>query len=337
MRKEGVECVVPMESFSNVGLVEVVSKLPAILRNMGVLKRVMVRRKPRVFIPIDVPDVNLRLSTFARRKGIPVVYFISPQIWAWRRGRVRRISRDVRKMLVILPFEVNFYSSSGVDAEFVGHPLVDQLARHGPERPGTGSRSTRGVVGLFPGSRSSETERMLPLFQEVVISLLSMYPELRFRLFLAPGFSQASLPLFPDAVSVERDVPWWERGDLQVALAASGTVTLELGLLGVPTVVVYRLNGLTHALARRWVTCAHISLVNLILEKAIFPELIQKDAKVDRIVEAMDRFLRDEGEVERVRTELNLLRQRMGKPGCSRRVATKVLEIAGLSMGKEEA
>jgi len=313
-------------------------KLPAVLRDMGVLKRALKERRPLVFLPIDVPDVNLRLSSFARRQGIPVVYFISPQVWAWRKGRVRRIARDVRKMLVILPFEEPFYREMGLDAEFVGHPLIDQLARL--ENVGSMEKSVQpvpNVIGLLPGSRKSEMDRLLPLFRDVVEALLERRPTLRFRLFLAPGFAPEELPSFPSAVSVEQRVPWWERGAVQMALAASGTATLELGLLGVPTVVVYKVHWLSYAIAKRMVLTPYASLVNLIANRRVFPELLQGDATREKVVEEMCRLLEDEKATQDIRGELEAIRRdRMGGPGCPERVARGVLEVAGLLKGGED-
>jgi len=336
MREEGVECVVPMESFSSVGIIEVVEKLPGVLRNMTALKRAMKARRPSAFLPIDVPDVNLRLSTFARKHGIPVVYFISPQVWAWRKGRIRRIARDVRKMLVILPFEESFYRETGIDAEFVGHPLIDQLAGLPEDEVVEKDSSTTGdVIGLLPGSRRSELDKMIPLFLDVVEALLEKYPGLRFRLFLAGGFSVEDLPSFPDAVSVEPSVAWWRRGGIRLALAASGTATLELGLLRVPTVVVYKVHWLTYLIAKRMVQAPYASLVNLIAGKRVFPEFLQRDATKEKVVQEISRLLESEKAVQGIREELAAMRGLMGEPGCPERVARRVLETAGL-LGEEE-
>jgi lipid-A-disaccharide synthase len=263
---------------------------------------------------------------------VRVVYYISPQVWAWRRGRVRQIARRVEKMLVLFPFEVDFYHRSGVDVAHVGHPLVDEVpqlpqawARGGAERPYR--------LALLPGSRRSEVEALLPTMLESVRRLAADLP-VAARLIRAPTIPEEMLATEVARVGVPVEIVAADRftaiADSHLALCASGTATLEVGLLGTPMIVLYRLKRWSYLLARLLVRLDHFSLVNLVLGREVVPELLQDEANPERVAAEARRLLTDEAARERMRSGLATLRGQLGEGGASRRAAREVVTLLGL-------
>ncbi|HEV2854890.1 MAG TPA: lipid-A-disaccharide synthase [Thermoanaerobaculia bacterium] len=327
MRAAGLEAVAHSSEISVVGITEVLKVLPRAHEIFASLLREVDRRRPALALLIDFPDFNLRLAKELKSRGVEVVYYISPQVWAWRRGRVKTIARIVDRMLVLFPFEVDFYREHGVDVVHVGHPLVDEV----PSPPQAWDRGEPAGgpyrVALLPGSRMSEVEALLPTLLEAVRKLAARLP-VEAHLIKAPTISRdlleehvelAGLP-----VVIVSDDRFTAIADSHLALCASGTATLEVGLLGTPMIMVYRLASWTYALAKLMVRLPNVSLVNLVSGRRVVPELIQGEANPERIAAEAERLLTDAAAREEMRSGLAELRGRLGTGGASGRAAAEV-------------
>ena len=325
LRGAGLECVARSEELSLMGLAEVVWELPRLWGLSRRVRRAALERRPRVAILVDSPDFNLPLARALHRAGIPVVIYISPQLWAWREGRVRRIRRDVTRVLCILPFEVEFYRRHGVAAEFVGHPLVDELAPVMREAPRREPRS----LALLPGSRWHEVEALLPAMLAAAGRLAVTTPGLKVRLVVAPGLDAGRIGALAGNADVELVVSDRHRAlaACGAAVVASGTATLECALLGVPMVVGYRLHPVSYVVARRLVRVPHVALVNLVAGEAVVPELVQGAFTAERIAGEAELLLSGAGEGQL--RGLAEVRRRLGEAGASQRAAQAVLAVAG--------
>lgn len=330
MRAAGLEALAHSAEISVVGITEVLKVLPRAREIFASLLKEVERRRPALAVLVDFPDFNLRLAKELKSRGVEVVYYISPQVWAWRRGRVKTIARIVDRMLVLFPFEVGFYRQHGVDVVHVGHPLVDEVPvllqawdQGGPE--GGPYR-----VALLPGSRVSEVEALLPTLLEAVRVLAGRLP-VEAHLIKAPTISRDLLEEHVElsglpVVIVEED-RFQVIADSHLALCASGTATLEVGLLGTPMIMVYRLASWTYALAKLLVRLPNVSLVNLVSEKKVVPELIQGEANPERIAAEAERLLTDAAAREEMRAGLAGLRARLGEGGASGRAADQVAAL----------
>jgi len=326
MEAEGFAAEFDSHEISLVGLTEVFGHLPRIV---GLLRRVYARLKsvrPAAVILIDAPDFNFLVARMARRLGIPAYYYISPQVWAWRKGRVRFLRDYTRKVLCILPFEEEFYRAHGARAEYVGHPLLDEI----PMAELDSLEPEAGRVGILPGSRRREVATLLPRFVQAARMLQAQDPELRFTLVRAPGMDMALLrEHLPDTLSVEIVEPeerYRYMRRCRLLLAASGTVTLEAALMGVPTVVAYTVSPVTYALGRLLVDVPFISLPNLIMGRQVFPELIQGQASPERIAAQARLWLTSESAYAATRQDLAGLRHKFGESGAADRAARTILE-----------
>jgi lipid-A-disaccharide synthase len=327
LRAAGLEAVAHSSEVAVVGITEVLRVLPRIREVFADLLREVDRRRPAAAVLVDFPDFNLRLARELAKRGVPIVYYISPQVWAWRKGRVRNIARLVDRMLVLFPFEVDFYRGHGVDVVHVGHPLVDEV----PQLPNAWEKGEpEGEpfrVSLLPGSRRSEIEALLPLMLETVRRLAAELP-IEARLIRAPTVPremvEEEIELSGLPVRIVEQERFATIADSHLALCASGTATLEVGLLGTPMIVVYRLGFWTWVLGKMMVRLPSISLVNLVLGRPVVPELIQYAAHPDRVAEEAVRLLTDAGARDAQRAGLADLRSRLGAGGASGRAAAVV-------------
>jgi lipid-A-disaccharide synthase len=301
-----------------------------------ILKRLIAeaeRRRPVAAVLVDFPEFNLRLARRLKRLGIPVIYYVSPQIWAWRRWRVRAIARCVDRMLVLFPFETKFYERHHIPVAHVGHPLVDEV----PEQPQAWDGEPPGTVpavariALLPGSRPSEIAALLPLQLEALRRLASrrsVQATLVRAPSIAPDLLERHLAAFTDLpLEIAAENRLKRIADSHLALCASGTATLEVGLLRTPLIMLYRLQPWTWRLARLLVRVPHASLVNLVLEAPVVPELLQADANAENLAGVADRLLSDRAAVDRMRDALAGLRGRLGRAGASERAAAEVLAV----------
>ena len=304
MAARGFRPVVRAEDVAHMGITEVVRHAPYIYRQFQRLKRAITAEQPALAILIDFPDVNLRLAEHLHRRGTPVVYFVSPQLWAWKQRRIRRVQRYVDRMLVIFPFEESFYRKRGVAADFVGHPLADQprpaISREEFARQ-HGLDASKQWIALLPGSRRREVALNLPTMLKAMAQLRGEY---EFLLPVAPTLDRAALAghiaqwraagaapapvLVADARAVLQHA--------RASVVASGTATVEAALAGNPFVVVYRLSGMSYAIARRFVKVPHVAMANLIAGRRLVPELIQQDFTAGNVVRTLRPLLADGAE-----------------------------------------
>lgn len=328
---QGAVLVGHVRELAVVGLLEVISHLPRI---RGVFKRLLAecdRQRPDLAVLIDYPDFNLRLARALCARGIPVVYYVSPQVWAWRRGRIRTLKETARRMIVIFPFEESLYRDAGVPVSFVGHPLVD-LVSAPPDRASflreAGLDPGRPLLAILPGSRQKEVALNLPPLAEAVRLLSAREPALQFGVAVAPALDAAALapPFAGTGARLLRGQAHGLLASAAVALVASGTATVEAALLETPMVVVYRVSALTYALGRRFVRVPHFAMVNLIAGARVVPELIQADFTPERVAAEALSLLRDDARRARMQAELAAVRRKLGGPGASQRAARAVLE-----------
>ena len=308
------------------GFVEVLTNLQTILRNFDFCKKDILSFQPDAVILVDYPGFNLRMAEFAHKAGLKVFYYISPQVWAWKQSRVKKIRKFVDKMMVILPFEKEFYARHQVTVEFVGHPLLDAIASFAPDpafRQSAGL-DERSVIALLPGSREQEVKKMLG----IMLTMVPVYPGCQFVVAAA-----ASLPLeFYEKVTTGMDVKVvsGKTYDLlsisTAALVTSGTATLETALFRVPEVVCYKGGRISYEIARRIIHVPYISLVNLVLEKEAVKELIQADFTPDRLRRELDLILDDTLNRKRLLIDYKELATKLGNSGASAKAAGLVFQ-----------
>jgi len=335
MRSAGVRIDVDAHRLAVVGITEVITKLPRILDGMRTAKRLITERRPDLLILIDFPDFNLHLAAFAQKQGVPVLYYISPQIWAWRQGRVRKIRRIVDHMAVILPFEETFYRDHGVPATFVGHPLMDQYRDLGQRLSPSDCEDTP-AIGLLPGSRDSEVRKLLPPMLAAA-RLIGKQKRVRFLLSQAPSVTPNLLPRLMD--DVDADVTLFKENTryllekVHLVIIASGTSTLEAALHETPMIIIYKVSPLSYRLGKALIRVPHIGLVNLIAGKRIVPELIQQAASPEAIAGQALTILDDTVRLKAMKTELAEAARRLGTAGASEKVAGIAYDLLARSFG----
>lgn len=325
LRQTDFEALFNVSQLTGMGLVELAGNVKNIWQAYRILRDSLKQRKPDLLVLIDFPDFNLRLARVAKSLRIPVLYYISPQIWAWRRGRVRQIAHSVDRMAVVFPFEVDFYRRHGVNVTFVGHPLLETVTVNRSREEVLvqfGLDPGKKTVALLPGSRHGEVSRHLPT---MIAAAAQMQATDKVQFFclrastidageLRQMIGDAAIPIVDqdryDAVRAA-DLVW----------TASGTATLETALLTRPMVIVYRMSWLTYIIARLLVRVEHIGMVNLIAGKRLVPELIQNDFNPERLMAESRRMLNDDKARSALIDELTQLRERLGSPGAANRVA----------------
>ena len=329
LRAAGLQPVAHSSEVSVVGITEVLRVLPRIKEVFADLLREVDRRRPAVAVLIDFPDFNLRLAKELERRGLRVIYYISPQVWAWRKGRVRTISKLVDRMLVLFPFEADFYRRHHVDVVHVGHPLVDEVPQL-PQAWDQGNPDGPFRLALLPGSRLSEVEALLPTMLGAVRRIAAELP-VAVSLIRAPTVPREMLEeqieLSGLPIRIVSEDRFAAIADSHLALCASGTATLEVGLLGTPMIVLYRLGFWTYSLAKALVRLPSISLVNLVLGRPVVPELIQGAANPERIAAEAERVLLEDRVRAEMRAGLAELRGKLGEGGASGRAAKEVAAV----------
>lgn len=315
-----------IDELAALGLVEIVAKLPAHVRLLRALRRDFRAHAYDLVVLVDYPGFHVRVAEAARAAGTPVLYYIAPQLWAWHPGRARRFARAVDRMAVILPFEETFFHDLGLNARFVGHPLADREARagHTEARQRLGIPEDARVLGLFPGSRRQEVARHWPIFRAAAERLMRMGA---CDVVLTAAVGGREYP-DPGPIRLVRDGPELVYPASDAVIAKSGTTTLEAAIAGTPMVVAYRLHPLTFALFQRVRNVQWISLVNLVAEREVVPELLQDDVSPDRLA-AEVRELLDTGSAAaaRQREALAEVRERLGGAGAADRVADLAAEL----------
>lgn len=333
MAAGGMELLYHVRELSFMGLVEVIGHLPFIRSVMKRLEKELYVRKPDAVVLIDYPGFNLRFAQKIKKAGIPVVYFISPKVWAWGRGRVRKIRRLVNKMLCILPFEEEFYRSRRVNARYVGNPSMDEV-KAGQSREqffkNAGMDQSLSLVGLLPGSRSQEMELILPVMLQTAQMLKENDPSLQFALALAPHLDRERIESQIHDAGIEVRLLEGPAYDLmaysRLLLVASGTATLEAGISGTPMIIIYKTAALTYFIGSRLIRVPYIGLVNLVAGKKVIPEFLQNEARPGAIF-LMAQVLLAEGRPRQVvMEELAKIKDILGEPGAARRAAGEIIE-----------
>jgi len=334
----GVRIVVDASELAVVGITEAFLNAKTLLKGMGTAKGILSNLRPDLLILIDFPDFNLHVAATAKKLGIPVLYYISPQIWAWRRGRVKKIQKLVDHMAVILPFEKPFFEKADIPVTFVGHPLLDSVTLPDPaplsETHASGKVTLENpVIGLLPGSRGGEISRHLPVMLEAARLLARMRKRAAFVLSVAPMADKQVIENIIAQKGKGLDIIL-ETGDVQcvfnrchLVIAASGTVTLEAAIAGIPGVVIYKVSPTSYWLGKALVRVDYICLANLIADKAIFPELLQSQASPKRIADEVMAIITDSNIRGRMKRDLLTVRNALGGPGASQRVADIALEM----------
>ena len=328
MQAQGVELLKHYSTMAYMGFVEVAVHMRKVLRNIADTKKDILAYQPDALILVDYPGFNLRIAKFAHDKGLKVYYYISPQVWAWKRRRVRKIKASVDKMLVILPFEEEFYRQYGVDVTYVGNPLLDELAKFGTSNRSIFLRRNslgekREIIALLPGSRKQEIKRMLP----VMLKAVSHFPDYQ---FVIAGVSSIEKELYKRIIG-NTDVFLIENQTYELlqnssaAVVTSGTATLETALFTVPEVVCYKSSGLSYQLAKAMIKVKYISLVNLVMDREVVKELIQGDLTEDNIVKELDQLLHNGKRQRRLLEDYDELKERLGNAGASEKAAAAIL------------
>ncbi|HTH42570.1 MAG TPA: lipid-A-disaccharide synthase [Terracidiphilus sp.] len=351
MQAAGVERIVRSEDVSVMGITEVLAHLPKIYREFRKLKKAIRTRRPDVAVLIDFPDFHFRLAREFHRLGVPVVYFVSPQLWAWKKHRIRLVQKYVRRMLVIFPFEEAFYKQNSVEAEFVGHPLaeVPQPAITRQQFASENSLDPTAIwIGILPGSRPQEIRDHLPDMLEAARNLAKAHKQaFEFLVPLAPTLNIAQRALVHEAIqTLASDLTVRLVEDARAALfharvsvVASGTATVEAALIGNPFVVVYRVSHLTYAIAKRVVKVPHVAMANLIAGKRVVPELIQKDFTAANVIQQVELLLPDGPVRESMIKDLGTIREALSAhPLDKRRRESDAIErVAAITIGEISA
>jgi lipid-A-disaccharide synthase len=335
MGAAGVRMLADASEISVVGITAVLTHFGAIYRVFAKLRRFLRDERPDVLVLIDFPDFNIMLGKAARKLGIPVLYYISPQVWVWRKGRIKTIARMVKAMIVVFPFEVSLYERAGVDVRFVGHPLTDVVRSdltRGQARQVFGLEGGRRTVALLPGSRKSEIIHLLPDMLAAAKILLSQFQDLQFILPVAPTLDRDFVRSFVEQGNVPVRMVEGRVYDAlrasDAAIVASGTATLEVGLMALPMVIAYRISALNYFILTKLVRgVKNVGLVNIVAGRRIVPELVQKDSTPKNMADAVTKMLSDPAYYKMVADDLAGVRAQLGEAGASARAAAVVMEV----------
>lgn len=340
MRAAGVEIIYDIADLGVMGIVEIVKSLPKLFRLRDFLADWMARERPDVLVVIDYPGFNTRLAKVAKGLGIPVVSYISPSAWAWGRGRAKEVAATVTKVAAIFPFEADVYSQAGADVVFVGHPLLDIVKPALPVEEARrlfGAEAGRPVVLLMPGSRRQEIDRLMPAMLAAMEKVAADVPDCQFFLPVASTISREILQNMIRDYNIDIRLTADNTYDLMniatVAVAASGTATLETAIMGLPTVIVYRMATLTYLLGRLLVKIPDIGLPNIVAGRRVVPELVQGQATAADIARETLIILTDPAARARIAADLAAVRLRLGESGAVGRVAEVILEVAADGRG----
>ncbi|MFI5252671.1 MAG: lipid-A-disaccharide synthase [Bacteroidota bacterium] len=333
MEAAGMELIYHIRELSFMGFLEVIQHLPLIRSVEKSLSSLLKFRKPDIILLIDYPGFNLRFAKTAHEYGIKIVYYISPQVWAWNPGRVSKMKGVIDKMLVVFPFEVDIYRQKGIDVEFVGHPLLEVLAE--PQDRGGffkryGLDDKKPVVGLFPGSRKQEIERIFPPMIGAARMLLQQLGA-QIVVGVAPSLDNAYVKSFirdEGLMQCINHATYDVMGNVDIAIVTSGTATLETGYFRTPMIVVYKTSFVTYLIGRLLIEIKNIGLVNIVAGKEIVPELIQGDVTPDKLAKLAAKLLGDKRRLAEIASGLHVIRENLGAPGASKRVADVLIAMA---------
>jgi len=342
MKEAGVNILYDASSISVVGISEVFSRMRAIRQAYKKVKETLQSEKVDLVILIDYPGFNIQVAGMAARMGIPAVYYIGPQVWAWRRGRIKTLAKRIKKMIVILPFEEPIYKEAGIDCSFIGHPLVDEIQHVSPpeeirHRYGLSEKDI--TIGLFPGSRPGEIKTHLPIILEAAEMLKEKRPDIQFVLAIAesikPRLIQDEITRWKHTYGRDENLKitlvHGEANNVlnvsDIVIAVSGTITLQAALFEKPMVIIYKVSPITYWIARMLVNVKDIGLVNILAGHRIVPELIQHDATPENIIKEVRKMIKDQEYYGAICKELKDVRLKLGPPGAMERVARVIGEM----------
>ncbi|MCL2414186.1 MAG: lipid-A-disaccharide synthase [Bacteroidales bacterium] len=321
MQKEGVDLRKHYRDLAFMGFVEVVKNLRAILRNFDFCKKDILKFKPDAIVLIDYPGFNLRIAKWAKKQGIKVIYYIAPQVWAWHKSRVKQMRKNIDKLLIILPFEIDFFAKHSIEAEFIGHPLLDAISRN--TDPAYISESRKPVIAILPGSRKQEIQTILPL-------QLSVIPHFSDYEFVIAGTEQHR-DLYAEIIG-NQDVKlifnqtYSLLRSAKAALVKSGTSTLETALFEVPEVVCYKGNPISYIIAKSVIDIKYIAMVNLIMDKPVVTELIQNNLNTKNLIAELSKCLSSPHRETQI-ADYKLLKEKLTETNASLRAAQAILEF----------
>ncbi|ASZ09525.1 lipid-A-disaccharide synthase [Chitinophaga pendula] len=326
MQQAGGNVVKHYRDLAFMGFLEVVLNLRTILRNMDWCKQDIAAFQPDVLVLIDYPGFNLRIAEWARPQGYKIVYYISPQVWAWKESRVKKIRECVDKMLCILPFEQEFYHKWNFEVDYIGHPLVEVIKTE-QEKPADPPLANKQIIAVLPGSRKQEVSVKLP----IMLTMAKHFPDYQFVVAQAPSledsFMQSLTGIHPNVSTVKgKTYPLLRQAT--AALVTSGTATLETALFGVPEVVCYKGSSVSYFFAKRLIKVKYISLVNLVMDKLVVKELIQHDLTEANLLKELSLLLNDETTRRRIKTDYAELWNKLGEKKASRLAAEAIVSIA---------
>lgn len=325
MEKAGVDICIDSKKLAVVGLFEVITHLPDILKVLRRIKKHLKNTRPNLVVLIDFPDTHFIISKMAKKLGIPVLYYVSPQLWAWRPKRIKHIQKYVDHMAVLFAFEKALYEKAGVPVTFVGHPLVDVV------KPSMSKEATfkyfqlnpkKRFVALLPGSRQSEITMHLPILIEMAKTLYTSHPDVQFVLPLASHLNESDLPELPDFITVCRDHLYDLLQISHCAIAVSGTVTLEIAMMDTPFCIFYKLNALTYQVAKRFVDVKYIGLCNIVAQEMVAKEFVQEEATPNALALEIKRLLDDTDYYQKKQTQLNKVKENLGPGDGAKKVAS---------------
>lgn len=328
MQKVGGLLIKHYRDLAFMGFAEVIMNLRTIFSNLKLCKKDILEFNPDIIILIDYPGFNLRIAEFAHKKGIKVIYYVSPQIWAWKKNRVFKIKKDVDNMIVILPFEKDFYAKYNVDVDFVGHPLLDALANEKVQNKDQflkqNNLSNKPIIAILPGSRKQEVKKML----SKMLLLVDDFPDFQ---FVIAGVSTLNETYYNELIGSKKvKLLIGKTHDIlhnaHAALVTSGTATLETALIGIPEVVCYLGNRISYEIAKRIIKVSYISLVNLIMDKEIVKELIQTELNYSNLKKELELIIYDKENRTRMLSEFDDLRIKLGNKGASKRAADIIMD-----------
>jgi len=334
MALAGIDIRYDSGSIGVIGVVEVLKHYSEIRRALKLIQQLVSTERPDLLVCVDYKEFNLKLARFAKQCGIKVLFYVSPQVWAWRPGRVKTYGKAIDMMAVIFPFETTYYDAENVPVRYVGHPSVDKVH---PQRSRLEDMAifnldeSNPVIGLLPGSRANEINRLLPIMLAAAEILQARIPGIQFMLPQADSISDELLESYMDRspvkITVIKNQPYDVIQCCDVVMTTSGTATIEIALLNVPMVITYKLAALTYWLGRWLVNTPFIGLPNIILGKGFIKELIQHEATSENLAEEIERILTDKFYVDQMRDNLNQVKQQLGQGGGSKNMAELALEI----------
>ena len=316
MRSAGVEILYPLPELAIIGFIEVIKHIPVIRKIEALAKKTWDERKPDAIIFVDYPGLHFRLAKEAHARNIPILYYIAPQVWAWREKRIETMKKWLTHLYTIFPFEEPYFQKHGIPVSFVGHPLIERIPPDFANSRTIAENIKSPIIGLMPGSRKNELQKLLPIMIQASQLLRSRMPSARFQLLTADSIPDSFMERFPipDWIEIVRDKNYQRRKEFSFAWCASGTATVENALLAIPMTVVYKINPLNMFLGRRLVRIPYIGMVNLIAQKGICPELIQEQCQPEMLARTAEDILSSPARYEEMIQDLKKFGKRSEKP-----------------------